>query len=609
VLYLAIPAHNEVATIGVLLWRIRTVLAEFPREYEVVVYDDASTDETAEVAEQYRQAMPVTVLRGRRQVGYAGAVDALVRHVARHTRYPRRDALLLLQGDFTDPPTIIPEFARRFEGGADLVVGERHGVSDAPTAVRRLFVAARWALRPFVRVRSVQDLTGSMRLVRISVVRDLLRVVGDAPVCEGDSLTANAAFAKALVPHARRVEAVPVEPSYAVRMRETRRSTWRDALAVLRWGWQARGASVVPNASPESPESPERERPRRERGERERPDRERPDRERPDRERPDRERPDRQGSGRAERPPRGDGERRDRAARPERARPERAPRPEAGRQESSAPEEAPTRDDQVRPDTPRPERPRREQTRRERPLSEATHDDAPRDEPPRAPRPLADPFTAPAGRRSALNRLDDILRPPGDEGGAGGEPPVPEGARWTPPNWAPTSGRPSESDSPPSETTDVPAEPQTAAATDGVTSGRTADDERSPSDGGARRKRRRRGRRSRTRGAAAGNEGNEQAEGVDAAGDEPARRAPDAVSGDTGGDEGDGAPQDAPDEEGAGETAEEGEAPRRRRRGRRGRRGGARRGRTRAGDAGGEGTGGGDAPRGTAGEADTPYAD
>src|SRR5262249_5355007 len=46
VLYLAIPAHNEAATIGVLLWRLRSVLAEFPREYEVVVYDDASTDST-----------------------------------------------------------------------------------------------------------------------------------------------------------------------------------------------------------------------------------------------------------------------------------------------------------------------------------------------------------------------------------------------------------------------------------------------------------------------------------------------------------------------------------------------------------------------------------
>ena len=250
-LYLAIPAHNEDATIGVLLWRLRTVLAEFPREYEVVVYDDASSDETAAVAEQYTHAMPVTVLRGATPVGYAGAVDALVRYVAGHTRYPRRDAMLILQADFTDPPGIVPEFARRFEGGADLVVGERTTVVDAPVPVRRLFTAAAWALKPFVRVDGLRDLTGSMRLVRISALRDLLRTVGDAPVCEGDSWTANADLLLRLVPHARRVETVPVEPTYGVRTRDTRRVTVRDALAALRWGWRARGRRVVPSTTPE----------------------------------------------------------------------------------------------------------------------------------------------------------------------------------------------------------------------------------------------------------------------------------------------------------------------------------------------------------------------
>ncbi len=251
-LYLAIPAQNEVATIGVLLWRLRTVLAEFPREYEVVVYDDASTDETAVVAEQYVHAMPVTVLRGKTPVGYAGAVDALARYVANQTRYPRRDAMLLLQGDFTDPPGIVPEFARRFEGGADLVIGERTAVVDAPVPVRRLFSAAGWALRPFVRVNGIRDLTGSMRLVRISALRDLVRAAGDAPICSGDSWTANADLLLRLVPHARKVETVPMEPTYGVRTRETRRVTVRDGLAALRWAWRARGRKAIPSSAPES---------------------------------------------------------------------------------------------------------------------------------------------------------------------------------------------------------------------------------------------------------------------------------------------------------------------------------------------------------------------
>ncbi|MFN5583006.1 glycosyltransferase family 2 protein, partial [Gemmatimonas sp.] len=258
VLYLAIPAHNEVATIGVLLWRLRTVLAEFPREYEVVVYDDASTDDTATVAEQYERAMPVSVLRGTSRLGYAGAVDALLRHIAAQTRYPRRDAVLLLQGDFTDPPGIVPEFARRFEGGADLVVGERLTVADAPKAVKRLFTYAHWAMRAFVKVEGVKDLTASMRLVRISALREAIREAGSAPLVSGDSWTANTDLLLRLAPHARRVESVPMEPTFGVRMRDTRRVALSDTMGALKWAWGARGRRAVVGSSSTEPAGDER---------------------------------------------------------------------------------------------------------------------------------------------------------------------------------------------------------------------------------------------------------------------------------------------------------------------------------------------------------------
>lgn len=244
-LYLAIPTYNEVATIGVLLWRIRTVLTEFPREYEVVVYDDASTDETATVAEQYENVMPVRVIRGKDHLGYSGATDALLRYVASATKYPKRDAVLLMQGDFTDPPAMLPEFARHFEGGADLVAGDRSVVADAPLSVRRLFRIAHWAIRPFVRVEGVTDLTASMRLVRITVLRDALRAAGNGPLMTGDGWNANAELMMRLAPWARRVESVPVEPTYGVRQRDSRRMAWKDAVALLRWAWKTRGQRVL----------------------------------------------------------------------------------------------------------------------------------------------------------------------------------------------------------------------------------------------------------------------------------------------------------------------------------------------------------------------------
>jgi len=159
VLYICIPSYNEGPTVGVLLWKIRKVFQEFSREYEILVYDDASTDATAETLQGYTKILPLTVLRGEQQVGYARALSELCRTAAQRTRYARRDAVITLQADFTDQPEHIPELVKRFEGGADVVVAESAELPAHPLAVRRLRRVAPWALRWSVRTPGVNMVT------------------------------------------------------------------------------------------------------------------------------------------------------------------------------------------------------------------------------------------------------------------------------------------------------------------------------------------------------------------------------------------------------------------------------------------------------------------
>ena len=235
-LFVCIPVHNEAPTAGLVLWRIRKMFADFPREYELIVFNDGSTDSTAEVLAPYADALPLTILGGKEHVGYAKAVDSLLRTALNRCRYPRRDAVVLMQGDFTDQPEHIPELVKRFEGGADIVVGEPAVDDNVPKPVRQLQRIGRWIASRFAKVPGVNNPLGSFRLFRVTVLRDAVRAAGEKPVLEGDGWGANVDLLLAMAPHARRIESVSLTSRYDLRPRATRIRPWHDALRLYRFG-------------------------------------------------------------------------------------------------------------------------------------------------------------------------------------------------------------------------------------------------------------------------------------------------------------------------------------------------------------------------------------
>jgi len=238
-LYICIPAYDEAPTVGLLLWRIRKVFQEYPREYEILVFNDGSTDATAETLQSYTDVLPLTIMGAEEHVGYARALDALSREVSRRTRYPRRDAMIVMQADFTDQPEHLPELIKRFEGGADLVVAERPAAAEKdapPRPVRWLRRMAPWVLRPYMTVPGVSDPFGTFRLYRITLLRDLIRHAGDEPIVQGTVWAANVDLLVHTAPLARRVETVVLEPRYDLRPRASRIHPWTDAVDLFRFG-------------------------------------------------------------------------------------------------------------------------------------------------------------------------------------------------------------------------------------------------------------------------------------------------------------------------------------------------------------------------------------
>src|SRR5438105_3289250 len=95
-IYVCVPVHNEARTAGLVLWKVRQVFTAFPREYQLLVLDDASTDETREVLASYAKVLPMTVVTHAARQGYARSLEELLRLALQRTDRPKRDCAITL---------------------------------------------------------------------------------------------------------------------------------------------------------------------------------------------------------------------------------------------------------------------------------------------------------------------------------------------------------------------------------------------------------------------------------------------------------------------------------------------------------------------------------
>ncbi|MDP2481759.1 MAG: glycosyltransferase [Candidatus Palauibacterales bacterium] len=207
-IYVGVAARNNADTVGLLLWKIRQVFSHSTREYQLLVADDGSSDETPDVLQRYQRVLPLTIVSAP-SGGPAATYAALLQEAAQRSDRHKRDTVVLIPADFRVSPEGIPELLRRIESGADLAVAETP-TDGLPFTWRLLRRLTPWLLRPGIRLGGIRDVLSGCLAVRLIAARTVLREREGKPLLETAGLAARAELVARLAGAARQTTGVPL---------------------------------------------------------------------------------------------------------------------------------------------------------------------------------------------------------------------------------------------------------------------------------------------------------------------------------------------------------------------------------------------------------------
>ncbi len=160
-----IPLFDEEENLQPLFEKIRAVLDERRRSWEILFVDDGSSDGSFSVLKNLRESDPrIRIIQLRRNFGKSAALDAGFKAV-------RGGRVIIMDADLQDDPEEIPALLKKIDEGYDLVTGwraDRHDrfIKKYTSRIYNFVTATMTGIR-------LHDFNCGLKAFRREVVRDI----------------------------------------------------------------------------------------------------------------------------------------------------------------------------------------------------------------------------------------------------------------------------------------------------------------------------------------------------------------------------------------------------------------------------------------------------
>lgn len=178
---IVLPAYNEAESLPPLLGRINEAYNYYKWSASVLVVNDGSTDNTLEVARNYKADIPISVLDIQPNSGLANAINTGLRKAIAGLK--DTDIVVTLDADDSQNPFLIQRMAQQIAEGSDLVIASRYQPGARIKGLKKSRKFFSWAagllFRVFVGFEGIKDYTCGFRAYRVDMLRKTITFYGD----------------------------------------------------------------------------------------------------------------------------------------------------------------------------------------------------------------------------------------------------------------------------------------------------------------------------------------------------------------------------------------------------------------------------------------------